>query len=50
MCSVLVQLDGGVVSLSMEEIKRTYPNVWSLVGKSLYVKASVLTQSGKPFM
>ncbi|TNN27816.1 Complement C3 [Liparis tanakae] len=43
-------LDGGVVSLSMEEIKRTYPNVWSLVGKSLYVKASVLTQSGKPFV
>uniref|UniRef100_A0A8C2XLN8 Complement component c3b, tandem duplicate 2 n=1 Tax=Cyclopterus lumpus TaxID=8103 RepID=A0A8C2XLN8_CYCLU len=39
-------LDGGVVSLSMEEIKRTYPNVRDLVGKSLYVKVSVLTNSG----
>uniref|UniRef100_G3N4I6 Anaphylatoxin-like domain-containing protein n=1 Tax=Gasterosteus aculeatus aculeatus TaxID=481459 RepID=G3N4I6_GASAC len=39
-------LDGGVVSLSMEEIKRVYPNVKSLVGNSVYVKASVLTKSG----
>ncbi|TNN34348.1 Complement C3 [Liparis tanakae] len=39
-------LDGGVVSLSMEELKAAYPDVRSLVGKSLYVKASVLTQSG----
>ncbi|XP_040891990.1 complement C3-like [Toxotes jaculatrix] len=39
-------LDGGVVSLSMEEIKRAYPNVRSLVGNSVYVKASVLTKSG----
>ncbi|XP_056266283.1 complement C3-like isoform X2 [Pseudoliparis swirei] len=39
-------LDGGVVSLSMEELKTAYPNVRFLVGKSLYVKASVLTKSG----
>lgn len=43
----LLQLDGGVVSLSMEEIKRAYPNVRTLVGKSIYVKASVLTSSGR---
>ncbi|XP_033480279.2 complement C3-like [Epinephelus lanceolatus] len=39
-------LDGGVVTLSMDEIKRAYPNIRSLVGNSVYVKASVLTKSG----
>ncbi|XP_034043596.1 complement C3-like [Thalassophryne amazonica] len=39
-------LTGGVVSLGMDELKRSYPNVASLVGKSLYVKASVLTKTG----
>uniref|UniRef100_A0A3Q3L7G2 Complement component c3b, tandem duplicate 1 n=1 Tax=Mastacembelus armatus TaxID=205130 RepID=A0A3Q3L7G2_9TELE len=39
-------LDGGVVSLSMEELRGTYPDVRSLVGNSVYVKASVLTKSG----
>ncbi|XP_040003011.1 complement C3-like isoform X3 [Xiphias gladius] len=39
-------LDGGVVTLSMEEIKRAHPDVRSLVGNSVYVKVSVLTQSG----
>ncbi|XP_034756642.1 complement C3-like isoform X2 [Etheostoma cragini] len=39
-------LDGGVIRLSMEEIKRAYPDVRSLVGNSVYVKASVLTKSG----
>nr|XP_046229928.1 complement C3-like isoform X2 [Scatophagus argus] len=39
-------LEGGVVRLSMEELKRAYPNIRSLVGNSLYVKASVLTKSG----
>ncbi|CAJ1052901.1 complement C3-like [Xyrichtys novacula] len=39
-------LSGGVVSLSMEELKRAYPNIRSLVGNSVYVKASVLTASG----
>uniref|UniRef100_A0A672YZ56 Complement component c3b, tandem duplicate 2 n=1 Tax=Sphaeramia orbicularis TaxID=375764 RepID=A0A672YZ56_9TELE len=39
-------LDGGVVTLSMEEIKAAYPNIRQLVGHSLYVKASVLTTSG----
>ncbi|XP_070847577.1 venom factor-like [Chaetodon trifascialis] len=42
----LSDLDGGVVKLSMEEIKTAYPNVRSLVGSSIYVKASVLTNSG----
>ena len=45
---VLLQLDEGVIHLSMEEIKRAYPDVRSLVGNSVYVKASVLTKSGKP--
>ncbi|XP_035515263.1 venom factor-like [Morone saxatilis] len=39
-------LDGGVVRLSMEELKRAYPDIRSLVGHSVYVKASVLTKSG----
>lgn len=47
MILILLQLDGGVVSLSMEEIRRAYPDVRSLVGNSVYVKASVLTKSGK---
>lgn len=34
----------------MDEIKRAYPNIRSLVGNSVYVKASVLTKSGKHFM
>uniref|UniRef100_A0A3B4ZLY2 Complement C3-like n=1 Tax=Stegastes partitus TaxID=144197 RepID=A0A3B4ZLY2_9TELE len=39
-------LDGGAVTLSMEEIKRAYPNIRSLVGNSVYVKVSVLTNTG----
>ncbi|KAE8300564.1 A.superbus venom factor 1 [Larimichthys crocea] len=39
-------LERGVVSLSMEELKMAYPNIRSLVGSSVYVKASVLTKSG----
>ncbi|XP_072240697.1 complement C3-like [Leuresthes tenuis] len=39
-------LDGGIVRLSMEEIRRAYPNIRSLVGHSVYVKASVLTSTG----
>lgn len=31
----------------MDEIKRLYPSVNDLVGNSIYVKASVLTKSGK---
>lgn len=45
-----LQLDGGVVKLSMEELKRAYPNIRTLVGNSVYVKASVLTKTGKDFM
>lgn len=44
--NVSLQLDGGLVTLSMDEIKRAYPNVRTLVGKSIYVKASVLTKTG----
>ncbi|XP_074550629.1 venom factor-like [Halichoeres trimaculatus] len=39
-------LDEGMVSLTMEEIKSVYPDVTSLVGQSVYVKASVLTATG----
>uniref|UniRef100_A0A672FYF9 Complement component c3b, tandem duplicate 2 n=1 Tax=Salarias fasciatus TaxID=181472 RepID=A0A672FYF9_SALFA len=42
----LPALDGGVVRLSMDELKQAYPNIRSLVGHSLYVKASVLTKTG----
>ncbi|XP_054864779.1 complement C3-like [Amphiprion ocellaris] len=40
-----LQLDGGTVTLSMEELKRAYPNIRSLVGNSVYVKVSVLTST-----
>ncbi|XP_062845847.1 complement C3-like [Trichomycterus rosablanca] len=39
-------LDGGTVSLSIAEIKSTYPDINSLVGSSIYVKASVMTSTG----
>uniref|UniRef100_UPI003AAB8061 venom factor-like n=1 Tax=Centroberyx gerrardi TaxID=166262 RepID=UPI003AAB8061 len=39
-------LNGGVVRLSMEELRTAYPNIRSVVGSSVYVKASVLTKSG----
>ncbi|XP_051741713.1 complement C3 isoform X2 [Ctenopharyngodon idella] len=42
----LNDLNGGKVSLTMEEIKRVYPNTNSLLGNSVYVKASVMTSSG----
>lgn len=41
-----LQLDRGIVTLTMEEIKRVFPNTRSLVGSSVYVKASVMTSSG----
>ncbi|KAK7137181.1 hypothetical protein R3I93_017300 [Phoxinus phoxinus] len=42
----LNDLNGGIVSLTMEEIKRVYPDTNSLVGSSVYVKASVMTSTG----
>ncbi|XP_067272243.1 complement C3-like [Pseudorasbora parva] len=42
----LNDLNEGIVSLSMEEIKRVYPDTSSLVGASVYIKASVMTSSG----
>ncbi|KAK5898792.1 hypothetical protein CesoFtcFv8_008337 [Champsocephalus esox] len=42
----VTDLDGGVVKLSIEELKQAHPNIRSLLGSSVYVKASVLTKSG----
>nr|XP_061792030.1 complement C3-like [Nerophis lumbriciformis] len=42
----LSNLDGGVVNLSMNELKAAYPDIRTLVGNSVYVKASVLTVTG----
>ncbi|XP_043079055.1 complement C3-like isoform X1 [Puntigrus tetrazona] len=39
-------LNGGKVSLTMEEIKKVYPDTNSLLKSSVYVKASVMTSSG----
>ncbi|KAL7834034.1 hypothetical protein AOLI_G00289940 [Acnodon oligacanthus] len=39
-------LKGGEAILTMEELKRSYPNVQELVGSSIYVKASVMTSTG----
>ncbi|XP_061686699.1 complement C3-like [Syngnathoides biaculeatus] len=39
-------LEGGIVKLSLDELKAAYPNVRTLVGNSVYVKASVLTKTG----
>ena len=35
-----------MATLTMEEIRRAYPDLRSLVGSYVYVKASVLTASG----
>ncbi|XP_016427569.1 complement C3-like [Sinocyclocheilus rhinocerous] len=42
----LNDLKGKTVSLTMEEIKKAYPDTNSLLGSSVYVKASVMTSSG----
>ncbi|XP_075994577.1 A.superbus venom factor 2-like [Genypterus blacodes] len=39
-------LSNGVVTLTMEELRSIQPNIRSLVGSSVYVKASVLTRTG----
>ncbi|KAI4888865.1 hypothetical protein NFI96_005338 [Prochilodus magdalenae] len=39
-------LKEGNATLTMEELKRAYPNIQELVGSSIYVKASVVTSSG----
>ncbi|KAL6461975.1 hypothetical protein MHYP_G00301200 [Metynnis hypsauchen] len=39
-------LKGGEAILTMEELKRSYPNIEELVGSSIYVKASVMTSTG----
>uniref|UniRef100_A0A671RHE9 Macroglobulin domain-containing protein n=1 Tax=Sinocyclocheilus anshuiensis TaxID=1608454 RepID=A0A671RHE9_9TELE len=42
----LNDLNGGHVSLTLEEIKKAYLDTNSLLGSSVYVKASVMTSSG----
>ncbi|KAF5897904.1 complement C3-like, partial [Clarias magur] len=39
-------LDGGIATLTIAELKNAYPDINSLVGSSIYVRASVLTSSG----
>ncbi|XP_059425938.1 complement C3-like [Carassius carassius] len=39
-------LNGKTVNLTMEEIKKAYPDTSRLLGSSVYVKASVMTSSG----
>ncbi|KAK3509967.1 hypothetical protein QTP70_023783, partial [Hemibagrus guttatus] len=39
-------LDGGIATLTIAELKSAYPDINSIVGLSIYVKASVLTSSG----
>ncbi|XP_056135701.1 complement component c3b, tandem duplicate 2 [Lampris incognitus] len=39
-------LNNGVAKLSMDELRQAYPDIRSVVGCSVYVKASVLTKSG----
>ncbi|XP_076841190.1 complement C3-like isoform X2 [Brachyhypopomus gauderio] len=39
-------LNGGIATLTMEELKRVHPNIRDLLGSSIYVKASVMTSSG----
>ncbi|KAL1005735.1 hypothetical protein UPYG_G00063310 [Umbra pygmaea] len=39
-------LQQGTAVLTMDEIRKVYPNLRSLVGSSIYVKASVMTKSG----
>ncbi|KAI5627845.1 complement component c3b, tandem duplicate 2 isoform X2 [Silurus asotus] len=39
-------LDGGTAILTIDELRKAYSNINSLVGSSIYIKASVLTNSG----
>uniref|UniRef100_A0A8C7MEZ0 Venom factor n=1 Tax=Oncorhynchus kisutch TaxID=8019 RepID=A0A8C7MEZ0_ONCKI len=42
----VTNLQHGTATLTMAEIRKAYPDLSSLVGSSIYVKASVLTKSG----
>nr|XP_024001406.1 venom factor-like [Salvelinus alpinus] len=42
----VTNLQQGTATLTMAEIRKAYPDLRSLVGSSIYVKASVLTKSG----
>ncbi|KAF7688278.1 complement C3-like [Silurus meridionalis] len=39
-------LDGGIATLTIDELKKAYPDVSHLDGLSIYVKASVMTTTG----
>ncbi|XP_053085324.1 complement component c3b, tandem duplicate 2 [Pangasianodon hypophthalmus] len=39
-------LDGGIATLTIAELKNAYPDINSIVGSSIYVKASVITSTG----
>ncbi|XP_060767191.1 complement C3-like [Neoarius graeffei] len=42
----VTNLDGGIATLTIAELKNAYPDINSIVGSSIYIKASVLTSSG----
>lgn len=42
----ITNLDEGKISLTRSDLMAEYPNIRTLVGKSIYVKASVLTHAG----
>ncbi|CAB1344448.1 unnamed protein product [Coregonus sp. 'balchen'] len=44
----VTNLQQGTATLTMAEIRKAYPDLRSLVGNSIYVKASVLTKSDTP--
>lgn len=43
----VLQLEKGWAVLTIHDIKKAFPNIKDLVGCSIYVKASVLTSTGK---
>lgn len=42
-----LQLDGGNATLTVAELKKAYPNINQLDGLSIYIKASVMTSTGR---
>ncbi|TSK67244.1 Complement C3 [Bagarius yarrelli] len=42
----VTNLDGGIATLPIAELKSAYPDLSSIVGSSIYVKASVMTNTG----
>lgn len=48
-CMIFLQIQNGngMVTLWKKHITKTYENILNLVGRSMYVSVSVLTESGK---